>query len=174
MCVLSIVACVLAVIVPPGSTVYFAVIVLLGGAAIPMYSLTIAYANDRLEPEQIVAASGSLVMVAGIGLSTGPIVVAFLMEHLGNQFYFIGIACAFGAILAFTAWRMKISDAIAPEDQSPAIAAGVIGTPVAQYNAPDAEEYVEALIQDELHKLDESTPEETEDEAAALDVYLKK
>ncbi len=174
MCALSIAACFLATVVPAGSVAYFAVITLLGGAAIPMYSLTIAYANDRLEPDQIVAASGSLVMVAGIGLSTGPIMVAFMMEYFGNVFYFIGIGAAFTAILAFTTWRMNISEAIAPEDQSPAIAAGLIGTPVAQYNAPDAEEYVEALIQDELHKLDDTPAEESAADAAALDVYLKE
>ncbi len=173
MCVLAILACVLASSVTTGSFLYFSIIVLLGGAAIPMYSLTVAYANDRLEPDQIVAASGSIVMVGGVGLSTGPIIVAVLMDYWGNHFYFIGIASAFMAILAFVTWRMRMSDAVAPADQSPAIAAGLIGTPVAQYGMVGAEEYVEALIQDELRKLDFDTANESEDEAAGLDVYFK-
>ncbi len=155
MCLLAIVACTLAMIVPSGSLFYFAIIALLGGAAIPMYSLSVAYANDRLEPEQIVAASGSLVMIAGIGTFIGPIIVAFLMERFGNAMFFTGIASAFAGIFVFASYRMRVSEAVTPAEQSPSIAAGVIGTPVAQYNAPDAEEYVEALIQDELHLLDE-------------------
>lgn len=155
MCLIAIIACILAMIVPPGSLIYFSIIALLGGAAIPMYSLSIAYANDRLEPEQIVAASGRLVMIGGAGTCIGPIIVAYCMENFGNTMFFIGIAVIFFVILGFAIYRMRVSEALTPAEQSPSIAAGVIGTPVAQYNAPDAEEYVEALIQDELHLLDQ-------------------
>jgi len=170
LCILAIVSCVMALSVEKGSALYFVIVVILGGAAMPMYSLTVAYANDRLEPEQIVAASGSLVMVAGIGLSTGPIIVAYLMGEFGNNFFFVGIATAFALILGFTAYRMNVTDAVAADEQSPFIAAGVIGTPVAQYNAPDAEEYVEALINDELGRLDEN--EESDLDEGELDKYL--
>ncbi len=155
MCALAVAASILALLVPMGSTAFFLIIVLLGGAAIPMYALTISYANDRLEPEQIVAASGSLVMIAGIGLATGPIIVSYFMGQFGNSVFFMGVGGYFAMILLFISYRMKVSEAISPSDQGPAIAVGVIGAPVAQYNAPDAEEYVEALIQDELHRLDD-------------------
>ena len=39
-----------------------------GGLALPMYSLCIAHTNDHLEPEQMVAASGALVLAAGFGI----------------------------------------------------------------------------------------------------------
>ncbi len=170
LCIVAIVSCVMALSVDKGSVLYFVIVIILGGAAMPMYSLTVAYANDRLEPEQIVAASGSLVMVAGIGLSTGPIIVAYLMGEYGNSFFFVGIATAFAMILCFTAYRMNVTEAVAADDQSPFIAAGVIGTPVAQYNAPDAEEYVEALINDELARLDEN--DESDPDEGELDKYL--
>jgi MFS family permease len=176
LCALAILACVLALLVEKGSIAYFSVVVLLGGAAMPMYSLNIAYANDRLNPEQIVAASGSMVMIAGVGLATGPIVVSFLMGQFGARYFFVGIAAAFLMILGFTTYRMKITEAISPDEQSPVIAAGVIGTPVAQYNAPDADEYVEALIQDELHRLDEEVEgaDQATEEDSNLDIYLKE
>jgi MFS family permease len=175
LCALAILACVLALLVEKGSVTYFATVVLLGGAAMPMYSLNIAYANDRLNPEQIVAASGSMVMIAGVGLATGPIVVSFLMGQFGAWYFFVGIATAFLMILGFTTYRMKITEAISPGEQSPVIAAGVMGTPVAQYNAPDAEEYVEALIQDELHRLDrdEEESDQATGEDSHIDSYLK-
>ena len=122
----------------------------------PMYSLCIAYANDRLEPDQIVAASGSLVMVAGIGLTVGPIMVAYFMGEFGSHIYFVGIATAFFLILSFTMYRMTRREGVSIEDQVPSMAAGQIGTPVAEYIAPDAEEYVEAVISGDVEKLDQT------------------
>ena len=119
LCSVSILVCIAAMLLVKGSITYFVIIAILGGASIPMYALNIAYANDRLRPDQIVAASGSLVMITGIGLSTGPIVVSFLMGQFGSALFFIGIAIFFVLILAFSAWRMSISEAIAPSDQSP-------------------------------------------------------
>ena len=83
------------------------------------------------------------------------------MGHISFSF---GIAFFFALILAFSTWRMGISEAIDPSDQSPAIATGLIGTPVAEYVAPDAEDYVEALLQDELHLLDEQSAADDSDE----------
>ncbi len=160
LCVVSILACIAAMLLIKGSIAYFVVMVILGSAAIPMYALNIAYANDRLRPDQIVAASSSLVMLTGIGLSAGPIVVSFLMGQFGPALFYVGIALFFTLILAFSAWRMGVSEAIEPGDQSPVIAAGLIGTPVSEYIAPDAEDYVEALLQDELHRLDEDSADE--------------
>ncbi len=143
MAVTVIIACITAILLPKSGLLFFVVIVILGSAAMPMYSLSIAYANDRLQPEQIVPASGSLVMVAGIGLSTGPIMVAFLMEKFGSMFYFIGIASAFALILVFAIYRMTVTHTVALDDQRPLVVAGQIGTPVAAYNAPDVADYVE-------------------------------
>ena len=154
LCVIAVIGSVLPLFLDQGSVLYFASIVLLGGAAMPMYSLSIAYANDRLKPEQIVAASGSMVMVAGIGLSTGPLLVSFLMGQLGISFFFLGVGGFFGLILGFTIYRMGISEAVLPEEQGPNISAGVIGTPVAEYNSPQANEYVEARARYDLDKLD--------------------
>jgi len=87
MSVIAIICCIVAVFIAKDGIAFYLVIVILGGAAMPMYSICIAYANDRLEPHQIVGASGSLVMVAGIGLSTGPIIVAFFMDFYGMAFH---------------------------------------------------------------------------------------
>jgi MFS family permease len=152
---IAIIACVLAIITSKDSILFYLVIILLGGAAMPMYSICVAHANDRLEPHQIVGASGSLVMVSGIGLSTGPIIVAFFMDIYGMEFYFLGIAVVFALILIFTLIRINSRAGIKIEDQSHFIATGTIGTPIAEFNAPDAEDYVEAVANDETALLDE-------------------
>ena len=152
--IISIVCCLFAIATPKDSINFYLVIVALGGAAMPMYSICVAYANDRLEPHQIVAASGSLIMVSGIGLMTGPIVIAFLMDYFDVVFYFWGIATVFALILLFTLVRINLRAGIALEDQSTLIA-GPIGTPIAEFNAPDSIEYAEAVANHEVEQLDE-------------------
>lgn len=152
---ISIAFSILAALAPKDSLIFYIYIILLGGAAIPMYSICIAYANDRLEPRQIVAASGSLVMVAGIGLSTGPIMVAFFMDFYGMQYFFWGIATFFAMILAFTLIRINSRAGIAVENQTLSIATGTIGTPIAEFNAPDAINYAEAVANQETELLDQ-------------------
>jgi len=152
--IISIVCCLFAITTPKDSITFYLIIVALGGAAMPMYSICVAYANDRLEPHQIVAASGSLIMVSGIGLMTGPIVIAFLMDFFDVAFYFWGIAMVFGLILLFTLVRINLRAGIALEDQSTLIA-GPIGTPIAEFNAPDSIEYAEAVANHEIEQLDE-------------------
>jgi MFS family permease len=119
----------------------------------PMYSVCIAYANDRLEPNQIVGASGSLVMVAGIGAMTGPIVIAFFMDFFDIEFYFWGTAMVFAFILVFTLIRIGARPGIALEDQS-SVVAGPLGTPIAEYLSPDSVEYAEALSNQDFDQLD--------------------
>ncbi|WP_423908609.1 MFS transporter [Candidatus Spongiihabitans sp.] len=165
MSVMAIAACIAAMLLPKSGPLFFAVIVILGGAVMPMYSLSIAYANDRLKPEQIVPASGGLVMVAGMGLSAGPIIVSFLMGKFGSMFYFIGIASAFALLMVFAVYRMTVTKRVAPSDRKSIVVAGLIGTPVAEYNAHDAEDYVESIICGEsgnLYEQSESNESATE------------
>ena len=152
--VVSIVCCLVAPAMPKDSVLFYAVVVVLGGAAMPMYSICIAYANDRLEPHQIVGASGSLVMVAGMGAMIGPILIAFFMDLLGPPIYFWGIGAVFGAILLFTLIRIGARAGISVEDQS-TLVAGPLGTPIAEYLSADSVQYAEALASHDFTELDD-------------------
>ena len=154
----SVVMCLLASVWDISSSSYIPLIAVVGGLVMPMYSLCVAYASDRLSPEQIVSASGAMVMASGIGLSVGPILVAFAMSSFGPDVYFIGIALAFLAITLAVLNSMRYREVTLAdvEDQSPILAAGVIGTPIAAFTAPDAQDYAEALEEDELELLDDS------------------
>ena len=156
--VAAVVMCLLASVWDIDSSSYIPLIAVVGGLVMPMYSLCVAYASDRLSPEQIVSASGAMVMASGIGLSVGPILVAFAMSNFGPDVYFIGIALAFVAITLAVLNSMRYREVTSAdvEDQSPMLAAGVIGTPIAAFAAPDAQDYAEALEEDELEQLDDS------------------
>jgi len=151
---ISIACCLFALATPTDSWLFYAAVIALGGAAMPMYSVCIAYANDRLEPHQIVAASGSLVMVAGFGAMTGPIVIAFFMDLYDLSFYFWGIAAVFAIIFFFTLIRIGSRAGVAITDQSHLIA-GPMGTPIAEYIAPDSLEYADAAAKHNLRDLDQ-------------------
>jgi predicted MFS family arabinose efflux permease len=79
---------------------------LYGGFGMPIYSLSVAHANDRLEPDQMVAASSSLMLAYGVGAILGPVTVGQAMEHLGPPGYFIYLAAAHALIGLFAIWRM--------------------------------------------------------------------
>ena len=140
----SVICCFIALFISKDGILFYIIIMLLGAVAMPMYSLCIAHANDRLEPHQIVAASGSLVMVSGLGLCTGPVLISLIMEIYHVNFYFWGIAVVFTLILSVTLIRIRSREGILVEDQNH-ITSGPIGTPIAEFNAPDAVEYAEAI-----------------------------
>jgi MFS family permease len=65
---------------------------LLGGLAMPSYSLCVAHANDRIEPGEIVAVSSALVLVYGAGSAAGPLLAGLLMDAAGGQALFPFVA----------------------------------------------------------------------------------
>ena len=84
----------------------YAMMFLLGGMSLPMYSLCIAHTNDYLTPKQMVSASGALIMVGGAGAIFGPIAVSLLMRQMGPDGFFACVAAVHAAIGVFALYRM--------------------------------------------------------------------
>ncbi|MCP4979446.1 MAG: MFS transporter [Gammaproteobacteria bacterium] len=79
---------------------------LFGGLAFPLYSVCIAYTNDHLQPDQMIAASGTLVMVGGLGAVLGPILVASIMDLFENNGFFWAMGGAHFLTGLFALYRM--------------------------------------------------------------------
>lgn len=79
---------------------------LFGFLSLPMYSLCSALANDRLRPEQMVAANSGLVLLYGIGAIFGPLTVGAVMTWVGPAGFFVYLAIIHGAVGAFALFRM--------------------------------------------------------------------
>ena len=77
-----------------------------GGLSLPLYSLCIAHANDFLEPHQMVAASGGLVLASGIGAILGPVSTSLVMSLLGPAGFFWFLAGVHGLLGLFAVYRM--------------------------------------------------------------------
>jgi MFS family permease len=106
------------------SALFFA-IALFGGLAFPLYSVCIAYTNDHLNPNQMIAASGALVLVGGLGAITGPVLFAMIMDRFGDQALFWSIAVVHGLMGLFAIYRMIRSAPIPLDKQGPSTATAV-------------------------------------------------
>ena len=113
-------------------------VALFGGMALPMYSLCLAHANDYLAPEEMVQASGSLILMASLGAALGPASVAAAMAVLGPEGFFWWLALIHGAIGAFALYRMTRRAAPAPEAQGAFVALPPRATPAASALYADA------------------------------------
>ena len=90
---------------------------LLGGMSMPLYSLCGAHTNDHLAPRQIVAASATLVLVGGIGLTMGPLLAAALMRLGGPAGLFWLLAVVHACIGGYGLFRMVRREPVPLDEQ---------------------------------------------------------
>jgi MFS family permease len=85
-----------------------------GGLSLSIYALCVAHINDHLRPEQMVAASGTVILVNGAGAVAGPLVVSAAMQAVGPAGYFGGLAALHAVLAVFTLWRKRRAPSVAP------------------------------------------------------------
>ncbi len=83
-----------------------ALVCLFGAATLPLYSLVVAHTNDFLKPEEMVAASGSLMLMFGAGAVIGPAIAGFVMSAIGPVGFFYYLAAAQALIGVIALYRM--------------------------------------------------------------------
>ncbi len=109
-----------AAMLPPGMPLMLlALVCVLGAATLPLYSLVVAHTNDFLKPPEMVAASGSLMLVFGIGAIAGPAVVGVAMSTIGPVGFFLYLAAAHGLIALIALFRMTRRAAPRADERTP-------------------------------------------------------
>jgi MFS family permease len=108
----------------------FALSALFGGTNLPLYSLCIAYVNDYLERDQIVPASGTLVLIGGVGAVFGPVTAAIAMRSFGPAAFFWWLATIHAAIGAFAIYRMTRRSGVPRAEQGSYVAVAPRISPV--------------------------------------------
>lgn len=78
----------------------------IGSTAFTLYPLSVAHANDRIGPEDMVAASGGLLLSYGAGATAGPLISSFVMWWMGPAGLFVVTGAAALAVAAFSVYRM--------------------------------------------------------------------
>ncbi|PID44306.1 MAG: MFS transporter [Proteobacteria bacterium] len=90
---------------PRADILFFALASLIGGMVMPLYALCSAHVNDYLTPQQMVAASGTLVLVNAVGAAIGSPVAAASMDHFGPSAFYLTIAVMSLSVVVYTLWR---------------------------------------------------------------------
>jgi MFS family permease len=103
----ALIAAVLAVVRPDGGALYLLVF-LYGGFGMPLYSLSLALANDQFEPREMVRAAGAIVIFYGIGNVIGPVLASQFMRWVGPAGLFLAITLVLALFLAFVLLRMAL------------------------------------------------------------------
>ncbi len=132
----------------------YGVAAVLGALTTPLYSLCAAHTNDYLNPSQMVAASGTLVLVSGTGAAMGPPLTAFAMDYFDSTDYFYYSISVFLALVAFYGlWRSTRRVAMAREELGDFVI--MAPTPISASFNPDVElKEIEAAMEadaDDVH-----------------------
>ncbi|MGH8199652.1 MAG: MFS transporter, partial [Steroidobacteraceae bacterium] len=104
-------------------TLPHALVLALAGAfsalAFTLYSLSVSHVNDHLEPAQMVAASGALLRLNGIGAALSPVLVGGLIARFGPPAYFGSLAGLTGLLSIYDLWRKMRRRPPSPDRKQP-------------------------------------------------------
>lgn len=104
-------------------TIKYAIYFIFGGAAFAIYPLSMSYAVDVLDVDDMVSAAQGLVLANSMGMVLGPIIAALAIKYIslskGLIIYFMIIAFS---MLLFFIWRILVSEKVATEEQQEFIA----------------------------------------------------
>ena len=106
-----------------------------GGMVLPLYSLCGAHTNDYLTPTQMVAASGTLVLINATGAALGAPITAFSMAKFGAEAFYGIITLMLISIAIFAMWRMTRRAAVNAEDRGDFVVMAT--TPLSASLTPD-------------------------------------
>ena len=102
---------------------FLGAIAVYGGMSLTLYSLSLAHVNDQLPASEMVGASSTLILLNGGGAFVGPLVVAALMDVLGND-AFLPILGALHLVLAgYALLRMGRRAPLAEAEKTPFVGA---------------------------------------------------
>jgi MFS family permease len=104
--------------------VFFAMVAAYGGMSLTLYSLSSAHVNDHVPAEEKLGASSTLILVNGAGAFIAPIVVAAVMEVVGNDTFLPLLAVMHLMLAVYALFRMGRRAAVPGEQKSP-----FVGTP---------------------------------------------
>ena len=120
-------------------TLYSIVLIILtGGLTLSLHSLSLAYTNSHLKPEQMIGASSGLVLILGAGSVIGPIVTGTALSMFGPPGFFLWLAACHTSFVIFAFWRMLQRAPLPSDHQAPFVAAPFQGSEMSTICAEEA------------------------------------
>ena len=91
--------------------------IVFGGFTFPIYSVSVAHANDFLEANDFVPASSGLLLVYGAGAILGPLTAGLTMGWIGAKGLYAWNAGVMSIIVLFAIYRMWMRPAVPVDEQ---------------------------------------------------------
>jgi MFS family permease len=91
---------------------------LFGAAALPIYSLCVAHANDRAEPSAYVDVSSLLLLAFGLGAAFGPLTSSLVIAEFGVGRLFAFTGTIHFAVMVFALYRIMVAEAPPAEERT--------------------------------------------------------
>ena len=105
--------------VAPGSQILiYAGSFAFGAFALPLYSLSIAHANDQAEPGQYVLVAAGMIFFFAIGATCGPFIASVVLDSFGAPAFFTYTSSVHGALILVTFARMAIRPEVVDKGRS--------------------------------------------------------
>jgi len=101
----------------PGPALYGAFFAI-GAAILPAFSVIVAHVNDRAPITALIAVSGGLILMQGIGAAAGPVIAGSLMERLGPSGLLYFMAFLQGATALYGLVRIYLVEGPALDDKT--------------------------------------------------------
>ena len=117
----TVVACSIVVFKAMPQALFLTLTALYSGFALTLYSLAVSHVNDHLEPAQMVAASGALLLLNGAAAALGPILAGSLIAAFGPPAYFATLATLTGALTIYDLWRKSRRRPVPADQKGPFI-----------------------------------------------------
>jgi MFS family permease len=103
---------------------FFAMVAAYGGMSLTLYSLSSAHVNDHVPAEARLGASSTLILVNGAGAFIAPIVVAAVMQVIGNDAFLPLLAVLHVMLAVYALFRMGRRAPVPEQQKTP-----FVGTP---------------------------------------------
>ncbi|MGB7204772.1 MAG: MFS transporter [Anderseniella sp.] len=107
-----------------------ALVAIFGGLSMPLYSLAIAHANDKLNKDQMLAAGSKLILLYGVGAIAGPSVAGGFMQVFGASGFMMFLMATYGFLGIYALYRMTQSEALPPSETGDLVPVTPMATPL--------------------------------------------
>ena len=88
-----------------------------GAFALPLYSLSVAHANDHAKPNQFALLSAGLIFVYSLGAVVGPLGASLVIEHFGAPAFFAYVSAIHACLVLVTVVRMRMRTSVPLADR---------------------------------------------------------
>jgi MFS family permease len=116
-CIAGAMVSMIAMIFPVEGWLLYIIAAAVGGLTMPLYSLCCVHTNNYLTPTQMVAASGTLVLLSATGAAIGSPATAFTMDLFGPQAFYGSLSVILSSLAVFAIWRSTQRTEFETEEQ---------------------------------------------------------